>query len=96
MKVLKSSMVMIAILGLGTALAPAFAETRTKAPEKSLGDQGQLPATSTIGSHVPNMGSTDTPPAIDENGAKRLGDEGKLPPTSTMGNKVPPMTGEDK
>jgi hypothetical protein len=63
-----------------------------------MGDEGILPSTGVVGSHVPTM-STDTPdPAEESTGPvtpkgppKTMGDEGKLPATGTMSRQVPPM-----
>lgn len=92
-----------AVIAFAAVSSSAYAEERPviKAPQKTMGDEGKLPATATVGSSVPNMGAS---PA-DENEscgssspkgpAKRMGDEGKLPATSTMGRAVPEMTGPD-
>jgi hypothetical protein len=90
---------LIAVLafGIGAALTPTLAETRTKAPEKSMGSEGELPATSTVGSHVPNMGTADeNSEVIGPDGRKRLGDQGKLPATNGMSGAVPQMHGTEK
>ena len=56
----------------------------TKAPPKTMGDEGKLPATDTVTGKVPDMGSTTvepntaTPP-VDATALKTMGDEGKLP-----------------
>jgi hypothetical protein len=93
----------IAALAASITFTPAFAEDRsvTKAPTKTLGDEGKLPPTSTMSDRIPDM----TGPATDTSaqgagdgtspGAtprKRMGDEGKLPATSTMSKEVPAMT----
>ena len=88
-----------AILALGAAFAPAIAEDRpvTKAPPKTMGDEGKLPATDTVTGKVPDMGSTTaepntaTPPRPDTTAPKTMGDEGKLPATKSMGEQVPAM-----
>jgi hypothetical protein len=92
-----SALIAVLAFGIGAALTPAFAETRTKAPEKSMGSEGELPATRTIGSHVPNMGTADeNSEVIGPDGRKRLGDQGKLPATNGMSGAVPQMHGTEK
>jgi hypothetical protein len=93
-------LVAIAALALGAALSPSLADTRPapKGPPKMMGREGELPSTSTMGSHVPTM-STDAPaaaegttgPVTQKGPQKRMGDEGKLPATGTMSGAVPPM-----
>ena len=88
-----------AIALLSAAFAPAIAEDRsgTKAPPKTMGDEGKLPATDTVTGKVPDMGSTTadpntaTPPRPDGTAPKTMGDEGKLPATNSMGEQVPAM-----
>jgi hypothetical protein len=101
------------ILALATASAfalaaisiPAAAETTDermqKAPTKTMGDQGKLPATGKMGSQVPDMtgARTAASPATEPSGAsgpkgpaKRMGDQGKLPATGNMSDHVPEMT----
>lgn len=89
------------VLMLG-ALAPASAEDQpvTKAPPKTMGDEGKLPATGTMGGAVPEMGAVPAEPSSGESTSpkgppKRMGDEGKLPATGTMGGAVPEMTAPD-
>ena len=66
-------------------------------PAKTMGSEGELPATRTIGGHVPNMGTVDeNSEIIAPDGSKRLGDEGKLPATNGMSSAVPRMHGPDK
>jgi hypothetical protein len=92
-----------AVIVFAAALTSAYAEERPviKAPQKTMGDEGKLPATATVGSSVPNMGAAPSDEA-DPNvttgprgTVKRLGDEGTLPATSTMSRSVPEMTGPD-
>ena len=67
----------------------------TKAPPKTMGDEGKLPATDTVTGKVPDMGAnnpepnTATPPRPDATAPKKMGDEGKLPATDTMSGQVP-------
>ena len=51
----------MAALAASITLAPAFAEDRpvTKGPTKSLGDEGKLPPTHTMGDAVPDMTGPD-------------------------------------
>ena len=101
------------LLAIATAVAfattPALAETsneRTlKAPEKSMGDSGKLPATDTMSGAVPDMTgprTAATPATYESSGPsgpkgppKRMGDDGKLPATKNMSGAVPDMTGPD-
>lgn len=74
----------------GIAVAPALAEDRPspKGPPKTMGDEGKLPATGTVGGSVPEMGAT-APAEIGER--KRMGDEGKLPATAAGSGATPKM-----
>jgi len=82
----------------------AFAETSSdrtlKAPEKTMGDEGKLPATERLGDKIPDMtgprtaaspSTTPSGPAGPKGPPKRMGDEGTLPATNKMGNRVPEM-----
>ena len=97
MKRLALSTTTAAIALLSAAFAPAIAEDRsgTKAPPKTMGDEGKLPATDTVTGKVPDMGATTaepntaTPPRPDATAPKKMGDEGKLPATDTMSGQVP-------
>jgi len=94
--------------GMAAALTPAFAETSAddrmqKAPPKTMGDKGKLPATEKMGSKVHDMtgprtaaspGAEHTGPSGPKGPPKRMGDEGALPATGKMGSKVPPMNSE--
>jgi hypothetical protein len=66
---------------------------------KRMGDDGQLPSTSTMGEHVPTMGSGATPSddpighVTPKGPQERMGDEGKLPATRAGSDRVPDMTG---
>ncbi len=74
----------------GMALMPVFAEDRPspKGPAKTMGDEGKLPATGTVGGSVPKMGAT-APAEIGQR--KRMGDEGKLPATKNISGATPKM-----
>ena len=93
-------------LALATSFGAASAETaqeRTlKAPEKTMGDEGKLPATESMSGAVPDMTGprTAATPADEGSGAsgpkgppKRMGSDGKLPATDNMSGAVPDMTG---
>lgn len=100
----------VAALTASAAFAPAFAEDRpvTKAPTKTLGDEGKLPPTNTMTNKVPDMKGPDVDSSAQGTadgvgtapGAtprKRMGDEGKLPATNTMTKQTPEMRGpQDK
>ena len=83
--------------GTAGSFASAFSYPVTKAPPKTMGDEGKLPATDTVTGKVPDMGSTTadpntaTPPRPDATAPKTMGDEGKLPATKSMGEQVPAM-----
>jgi hypothetical protein len=87
-----------AVAALTVVATPAFAETATerpvtKAPTKTLGDEGKLPPTSTTNNAVPDMtGSKTAESPIGEDGRKRMGDQGTLPATATGSKNVPGMT----
>jgi hypothetical protein len=89
-------------VALAAAFVPASAETaqeRTlKAPEKTMGDEGKLPATDNMSGAVPDMTgprTAATPADTDDSSSspkgppKRMGDEGKLPATKNMSGAVP-------
>ena len=100
---MKRTLAVAAIVALGAIFAPAAAEDHpvTKAPEKTLGDEGKLPPTSTMSKAVPDMKGPATDAASQGAGdgtapgatpRKRMGDEGKLPATKSMTDQVPDMT----
>ena len=86
----------------GAAWAETAQERTLKAPEKSMGDQGKLPATENMSGAVPDMTGprTAATPSDNEGGTvlapkgppKRMGSDGKLPATDNMSGAVPPMT----
>ena len=80
-----------AILMLGAALTPAFADDQPSqaTPPKTMGDTGKLPATSTVGGKVPEMGATAP---VESTGSHTMGDTGKLPATGTVGGAVKQQT----
>jgi hypothetical protein len=86
-----------------TAAAETAAERTQKAPTKTMGDEGKLPATDSMTGKVPDMTgpqTAETPDGADASDEasgpkgppKRMGDEGTLPATEKMGTKVPNMT----
>jgi hypothetical protein len=91
------------IVGLAAGLTPALAQTEPtlKAPSKTMGDQGPLPTTETMGSQIPHMGTApegadeSSGPVTQKGPAKTMGNEGKLPATGTMGGAVPEMGGRE-
>lgn len=96
MKRIATTAAVASILMLGAAMA----EDRPGAtPPKKLGDEGKLPATSTMTDQVPDMGPTNADPnapqpnRLGATPPKTMGDEGKLPATKSMGTKVPDMKG---
>lgn len=101
---MKRITLVITVAGMAAMLSPALAETsqeRTlKAPEKTMGDHGTLPATEKMGKKIPDMAGPKTAesPATESGAAsgpkgppKRMGDEGTLPATGKMGARVPDM-----
>ncbi len=107
---MKHILTLAAASGFALATTCAIAETADermqKAPTKSMGDQGKLPATDSMSGAVPQMtGPRTAATPADEAGssasgpkgpAERMGDEGKLPATNNMSGNVPTMTPDDK
>lgn len=85
------------IFSIATATAPAMADDRptSKGPPVTMGDEGKLPASGTVGSKAPEMGATPgteaTGPTTAKGPTKRMGDEGTLPSTGTVSGTVPKM-----
>lgn len=78
-----------AIVIFGSALTPAVAQQPSpKGPPQTMGEEGKLPATGTVGGATPEMGAT---PPKEMGASKRMGDEGKLPATGTMSGATPKM-----
>jgi hypothetical protein len=102
-KLLAISTALILAAGSGAASAETAQERTLKAPEKTMGDQGKLPATENMSGAVPDMTGPDTAatPSSNEAGTtsgpkgppKRMGSDSKLPATDNMSGAVPPMTG---
>jgi hypothetical protein len=84
-------------IAIGTAMlaaTPAMADdqpSQTSSP-KTMGDEGKLPATSTVGSKVPEMGATEP---TTNTGSHTMGDTGKLPATNAVGGEVKQQTAPD-
>jgi hypothetical protein len=80
-----------AFMVVGAVLAPAGAEDRPTpiAPPKTMGDEGKLPPTGTVGGAVPEMGATAP---VEMGTQKKMGDQGTLPATKAMGGATPEMT----
>jgi hypothetical protein len=96
---MKHTLTLAAVLALGAVASTALAgETppAQKAPTKTMGDEGKLPATSTTDTKVPEMGSDSSQKPVQDDGSKRMGDEGKLPATATGSKNVPDMTAPSK
>ena len=79
------------------ALTPAYAgDPAPKAPQKTMGDEGKLPATDTLSNKVPDMGAQPAEPSsgpVTPKGPQAtMGDEGKLPATEAGSGRVPDMT----
>lgn len=86
------------------ASLPALAEDQPspKGPPKTMGDEGKLPATGTVGGQVPEMGATEralspgSETSTPKGPPKTMGEEGKLPATGTMSGEVPTMNPQSK
>lgn len=95
---------------MAAALTPASADTTNddrmlKAPPKTMGDEGKLPATEKLGNKIPDMtgprtaatpGTEHTGPSGPKGPPKRMGDQGKLPATNNMSGNVPQMNSDSK
>lgn len=103
---MKKLLAMAAAAMFAAALTPALAadtggDRMLKAPPKTMGDEGKLPATEHMSTSVPDMGTPEpgnesTGPSGPKGPAKRMGDEGKLPATNNMSGQVPQMTPNSK
>ena len=98
---MKSILTIVAMIAIGAALSSASAEDAAapnqKAPTKTMGDEGKLPATKTTDQAVPDMtGPNEGTNPVQDDGSKRMGDEGKLPATAAGSNAVPDMTAPSK
>ena len=81
-----------AALLLGTTTVPSIAEdqpTMQKAPTKTMGDTGTLPATGTVTNKVPEMAPTEP---MTNTGSHTMGDTGTLPATKATGGEVKKQT----
>jgi hypothetical protein len=98
---MKRTLAIVAMIAVGAALSSASAEDAAapnqKAPTKTMGDEGKLPATSTTDKAVPDMtGPNEGTNPVQDDGSKRMGDEGKLPATGAGSNAVPDMKAPSK
>jgi len=77
------------------ATTPSLADdqpTQT-APTKTLGDEGKLPPTETVGKKVPEMGATEP---MTNTGSHTMGDTGTLPATKATGGELQQQTSPPK
>ncbi len=85
----------VALAAFGTiASAETEAERMQKAPTKTLGDEGKLPATDQMSTRVPDMGTAEpaqegSGPAGSKGPTMRMGNDGKLPATNNMSGQLP-------
>jgi hypothetical protein len=97
---MKRTLAIVAMIAVAAALSSASAEDAVapsqKAPTKTMGDEGTLPATETTDKAVPEMGAGTGGNPVQDDGSKRMGDEGKLPATGAGSNAVPDMTAPAK
>ena len=97
---MKKILTIVAMFAIGAALSTASAEDAAapnqKAPTKTMGDEGKLPATKTTEGAVPEMGADSGGNPVQDDGSKRMGDQGKLPATGAGSNAVPDMTAPSK
>jgi hypothetical protein len=95
---MKRLLVASVLVAVGAAFATATAEDAPaqKAPTKTMGDEGKLPATKTTEGAVPDMGAGSGGSPVQDDGSKRMGDQGKLPATGVGSNAVPDMTAPSK
>jgi hypothetical protein len=89
----------VGLLSAALPLAALAEDASPKGPPKTMGDEGTLPSTSTVGGHVPHMGTAptdqDLAPLTPKGPQSTMGDEGKLPATGAGSSRVPNMTGPD-
>ena len=95
---MKRLLVASVLVAVGAAFAAVSAEDAPaqKAPTKTMGDEGKLPATKTTEGAVPEMGAGSGGNPVQDDGSKRMGDQGKLPATGAGSNAVPDMTAPSK
>ena len=94
---MKRILTIVAMVAIGAAFKCVAEDApNQKAPTKTMGDEGKLPATKTTEGAVPEMGADSGGNAVQDDGSKRMGDEGKLPATATGCNTVPDMTAPSK
>jgi len=82
-----------AAIFLSLAAIPSIADdqTSTDPARHKMGDEGKLPASSSVSGRVPDMGAGTGSSTGSEGNSHRMGDEGKLPATNSMSGQVPPM-----
>ena len=85
----------VALFAFGTIASAETADERMqKAPTKTMGDEGKLPATDHMSTSVPDMGTAEPAPeggapAGKKGPAMRMGNDGKLPATNNMSGQLP-------
>ena len=85
----------VALAAFGTIASAETADDRMqKAPTKTMGDEGKLPATDQMSTSVPDMGTAEPAPegggpAGQKGPAMRMGNDGKLPATNNMSGQLP-------
>jgi hypothetical protein len=84
-----------AALLLLAAATPSLADDQPmqKASTKTMGDEGKLPPTETVGNKVPEMGATEP---MTNTGSHTMGDTGTLPATKATGGEVQQQTSPPK
>ena len=85
-------------VGMAAATTTVFADTTEdrmqKAPTKTMGNEGKLPATDNMSTSVPDMGTAEpapegSGPAGRKGPTMRMGDDGKLPANNNMSGQLP-------
>jgi hypothetical protein len=85
-------------IGMTAAATAVYADTTEdrmqKAPTKTMGDEGKLPATDNMSTSVPDMGTAEPAPegvgpAGRKGPAMRMGNDGKLPANNNMSGQLP-------
>jgi hypothetical protein len=97
---MKKILTIVAMVAIGAALSSVSAEDAAapnqKAPTKTMGEEGELPATSPTDGAEPEMAAEGGVEPVQDDGSKRMGDQGKLPATGAGSNAVPDMTAPSK
>jgi hypothetical protein len=94
MKILPMSSAVFLAVAMVSVPALADDQPSQKAPTKTMGDEGKLPATGTMNEKVQDMGATGPSSGTSgtghpKGGQHRMGNEGKLPATGTVGGALP-------